>query len=141
MSVTVVEEIVGKYRKKLDTPQAAEYLGLGKSTLDKLRVTGGGPAFIKEGCSSGAQKVQLGMQMSTTSRRRCKPGATNGNARLTSNMTPVEAYAVRALARRVGISVAYAAVAAQLATGCRVLTKQESWLRAILYRVGGAYVP
>ncbi len=35
--------------KKLDTVEAAEYLGLGKSTLDKLRVTGGGPAFIKIG--------------------------------------------------------------------------------------------
>ena len=37
------------FRKKLDTPQAAEYLGLGKSTLDKLRVAGGGPVFIKIG--------------------------------------------------------------------------------------------
>ncbi|WP_262299712.1 helix-turn-helix transcriptional regulator [Microvirga sesbaniae] len=36
-------------RKKLDTPQAAEYLGLGKSTLDKLRAAGGGPTFIKIG--------------------------------------------------------------------------------------------
>jgi excisionase family DNA binding protein len=35
--------------KKLDTAEAAEYLGLGKSTLDKLRVTGGGPAFFKVG--------------------------------------------------------------------------------------------
>ncbi len=36
-------------RKKLDTVGAADYLGLGKSTLDKLRVGGGGPAFIKIG--------------------------------------------------------------------------------------------
>jgi predicted DNA-binding transcriptional regulator AlpA len=36
-------------RKKLDTVEAADYLGLGKSTLDKLRVSGGGPAFIKIG--------------------------------------------------------------------------------------------
>jgi predicted DNA-binding transcriptional regulator AlpA len=36
-------------RKKLSTYEAAEYLGLGKSTLDKLRVTGGGPIFIKIG--------------------------------------------------------------------------------------------
>ncbi len=44
-----LNELLGKFRKKLDTPQAAEYLGLGKSTLDKLRVVGGGPAFIKIG--------------------------------------------------------------------------------------------
>lgn len=37
------------FRKKLSTYQAAEYLGLGKSTLDKLRLTGGGPIFIKIG--------------------------------------------------------------------------------------------
>ncbi len=36
-------------RKKLDTVEAAQYIGLGKSTLDKLRVVGGGPAFIKVG--------------------------------------------------------------------------------------------
>jgi predicted DNA-binding transcriptional regulator AlpA len=36
-------------RKKLDTVEAADYLGLGKSTLDKLRLTGGGPAFYKVG--------------------------------------------------------------------------------------------
>jgi predicted DNA-binding transcriptional regulator AlpA len=43
-----MHELVNR-RKKLNTPQAAEYLGLGKSTLDKLRVTGGGPAYIKIG--------------------------------------------------------------------------------------------
>jgi excisionase family DNA binding protein len=37
------------YRKKLPTGEAADYLGLGKSTLDKLRLTGGGPAFYKVG--------------------------------------------------------------------------------------------
>jgi predicted DNA-binding transcriptional regulator AlpA len=36
-------------RKKLDTQKASDYLGLGKSTLDKLRLTGGGPAFFKVG--------------------------------------------------------------------------------------------
>lgn len=29
----------------LRTPEAAEYIGLSKSTLEKLRVTGGGPAY------------------------------------------------------------------------------------------------
>jgi excisionase family DNA binding protein len=32
-------------RRKLTTPEAATFLGLGKSTLDKLRLTGGGPAY------------------------------------------------------------------------------------------------
>jgi predicted DNA-binding transcriptional regulator AlpA len=36
-------------RKKLNTGQAAEYLSLGKSTLDKMRLAGGGPEFIKVG--------------------------------------------------------------------------------------------
>jgi predicted DNA-binding transcriptional regulator AlpA len=36
-------------RRKLSTYGAAEYLGIGKSTLDKMRVTGTGPAFIKIG--------------------------------------------------------------------------------------------
>jgi excisionase family DNA binding protein len=43
------EQAFAPYRKKLSTEKAAEYLGLGKSTLDKLRVTGGGPPFIKFG--------------------------------------------------------------------------------------------
>lgn len=36
-------------RRLLDTFSAAAYLSLGKSTLDKFRVTGGGPRFIKIG--------------------------------------------------------------------------------------------
>jgi hypothetical protein len=34
---------------KLTTPQAAAFVGLGVSSLEKLRVTGGGPAFLKIG--------------------------------------------------------------------------------------------
>jgi excisionase family DNA binding protein len=33
----------------LRTPEAAEYTGLSKSTLEKLRVTGGGPAYSSLG--------------------------------------------------------------------------------------------
>lgn len=36
-------------KQKLSTPEAASYLGLGKSTLDKLRLIGGGPKFITLG--------------------------------------------------------------------------------------------
>lgn len=32
---------------KLDTEGAASYCGVGKSTLEKLRLTGGGPAYLK----------------------------------------------------------------------------------------------
>jgi len=35
--------------RKMSTPEAADYVGLGKSTLDKLRVTGGGPRFASLG--------------------------------------------------------------------------------------------
>lgn len=37
------------HRKKLDTAEAANYLSLGKSTLEKFRIVGGGPKVIKIG--------------------------------------------------------------------------------------------
>jgi predicted DNA-binding transcriptional regulator AlpA len=36
-------------RRMLRTDGAAEYLGLAASTLNKLRLTGGGPEYIKLG--------------------------------------------------------------------------------------------
>jgi hypothetical protein len=36
-------------RPKLRTEQAAEYTAVGNSTLEKLRLTGGGPTYIKVG--------------------------------------------------------------------------------------------
>jgi predicted DNA-binding transcriptional regulator AlpA len=36
-------------RRWLRTPQAAEYVGLSASTLEKFRVTGGGPTYQKAG--------------------------------------------------------------------------------------------
>jgi hypothetical protein len=38
-----------EYRKMLSTSGAAEYLGVGKSTLDKWRLIGGGPKFCTLG--------------------------------------------------------------------------------------------
>ncbi len=38
-----------EHRKMLSTAEAAHYLGYGKSTLDKLRLEGGGPKFISHG--------------------------------------------------------------------------------------------
>jgi predicted DNA-binding transcriptional regulator AlpA len=36
-------------KQYLRTPDCAEYCGLAVSTLEKLRLTGGGPVFIKRG--------------------------------------------------------------------------------------------
>ncbi len=36
-------------RRVLRTPDAASYLGLSASTLEKLRIAGGGPRFIRLG--------------------------------------------------------------------------------------------
>ena len=38
-----------EYRKMLSTSSAAEYLGIGKSTLDKWRLIGAGPKFCTLG--------------------------------------------------------------------------------------------
>lgn len=35
--------------RRLKTPDAAEYLGVSVSTLEKLRVKGGGPEYLKLG--------------------------------------------------------------------------------------------
>ncbi len=35
--------------RRLRTPEAAEYLGLSVSTLEKMRTAGGGPAFLAMG--------------------------------------------------------------------------------------------
>lgn len=37
--------------KNLRVPQAAEYIGVSKSLLDKLRCYGGGPAYAKLGAT------------------------------------------------------------------------------------------
>jgi hypothetical protein len=37
------------FHAKLTTPQAAAFVRLGVSSLEKLRATGGGPAFLKIG--------------------------------------------------------------------------------------------
>ena len=41
-------EIIPRLRRTRD---AAEYCGLSKSTLEKLRVYGGGPEFVKRGAA------------------------------------------------------------------------------------------
>ena len=38
---------LGECARRLNTAQAAEYIGLSASTLSKLRVFGGGPVYLK----------------------------------------------------------------------------------------------
>jgi predicted DNA-binding transcriptional regulator AlpA len=49
MTLQQVHEKYGGKRPRLDTAAAANYVGLGKSTLDKLRLTGAGPSYSKYG--------------------------------------------------------------------------------------------
>lgn len=43
----------------LDTKEAAGYVRLGKPTLDRLRISGGGPRFAKLGGAVRYRKVDL----------------------------------------------------------------------------------
>jgi predicted DNA-binding transcriptional regulator AlpA len=43
----------------LNVPQAAKYTGLSKSSLDKLRVYGGGPLYIKAGARVVYDRIDL----------------------------------------------------------------------------------
>jgi predicted DNA-binding transcriptional regulator AlpA len=43
------EEAMSKQRRFVRTPEAAEYCGIGESTLEKYRVYGGGPTYLKAG--------------------------------------------------------------------------------------------
>jgi predicted DNA-binding transcriptional regulator AlpA len=45
----MTEVVAQTLRRILRTPAAAEYIGLAQSTLEKLRVVGRGPLFIRLG--------------------------------------------------------------------------------------------
>lgn len=45
----MTESVLNSHRRKMPTPDAAAYLGIGVSTLNKMRVLGGGPQFIAIG--------------------------------------------------------------------------------------------
>jgi predicted DNA-binding transcriptional regulator AlpA len=45
-------------RRVLRTPAAAVYVGLGIPTLEKLRLTGGGPAFVRLGVRAVGYDVE-----------------------------------------------------------------------------------
>lgn len=42
-------------KRRLNTAEAAVYLQLGRSTLEKKRITGDGPRYVKLGCGKGAR--------------------------------------------------------------------------------------
>jgi excisionase family DNA binding protein len=63
---------------KFNTSEAAKYLGVGASTLSKLRVFGGGPVFLKLGRRVVYDRTDLDAW--TQRRRRVStsdPGSTN----------------------------------------------------------------
>ena len=49
-----------EFQRRLRTPEAAALLGLSKSTLEKLRLTGGGPRYAKLGkiCTYAVEDLQ-----------------------------------------------------------------------------------
>jgi hypothetical protein len=63
MSVTPINN---QYHR---TPKAAEYCGLSVSTMEKLRLTGGGPIFIKRGRSVLYRQADLDAWMESLRRR------------------------------------------------------------------------
>lgn len=44
-----MDQALSQFRPKLRTDGAAKYLGVSSSTLEKLRLTGGGPTYVKLG--------------------------------------------------------------------------------------------
>jgi predicted DNA-binding transcriptional regulator AlpA len=66
----------------LNVIQAATYLGLSKSTLDKARVYGGGPAYLKLGKRVVYTTTDLDVWINSKRRRHTSevPVAANSNA-------------------------------------------------------------
>mgnify|MGYP000438569516 CR=1 FL=1 len=56
-------------RGMLRTPDAAQYLGISTSTLNKLRVLGGGPAYHKLGRIVGYSHADLDAWLASRRRR------------------------------------------------------------------------
>ena len=61
--------MVGSDDPLYDTPEAADYCNSGQSTLEKLRLTGGGPIFIKLGRRVVYRKSDLDDWLNSRRRR------------------------------------------------------------------------
>lgn len=59
----------GHTKSRLTIKEAAEYIGIAKSTLDKMRVAGGGPRFIKIGKRVLYDKADLDAWIEAQKRR------------------------------------------------------------------------
>jgi hypothetical protein len=64
--------------QRLRTPAAAEYLGCAESTLEKKRVSGDGPPFIRLGRIIVYDSRDLDVWLA--SRRRCSTSETDNSA-------------------------------------------------------------
>lgn len=62
-------DTVSNQRRMLRTEDAANYTGLSASTLNKLRLTGGGPEYIKVGKSVVYDPADLDTWLSSKRRR------------------------------------------------------------------------
>jgi len=60
---------INTFSKKLKTPAASAYTGLSSSTLEKLRVYGGGPVFLKLGRAIVYDTNELDIWLSSHQRR------------------------------------------------------------------------
>lgn len=61
--------MVGSDDPLYDTPDAAEYCRSGQSTFEKLRLTGGGPVFIKLGRKVVYRRSDLDAWLNSRRRR------------------------------------------------------------------------
>lgn len=66
-------------RIRLDTDAAANYVGMSKSSLNKWRITGGGPSYIKLGRRVVYDVIDLDAWL-RANRRRSTSVAEAGNA-------------------------------------------------------------
>lgn len=55
--------------QRMNTEQAAHYLGLSPRTLEKLRLTGGGPSYLKPGRRVIYERLELDRWIEATRRR------------------------------------------------------------------------
>lgn len=63
-----MQEPTANLTPKLRTPEAAAYVGLGAPTLEKLRLTGGGPSYFKIGKSVVYDTADLDLWLATKRR-------------------------------------------------------------------------
>jgi predicted DNA-binding transcriptional regulator AlpA len=81
--------------RRLRTPEAADYLGLSVSTLEKMRTTGGGPAFAAMGRAISYAVADLDAWAAA----RIVRNTSEARMRLPRRLTPPPASAARGGAR------------------------------------------